>query len=90
MFLFNTVLGDLFRGFLLPRMNSVFGRGDWVANGLLFASYCLRTVGDPRHAPRDVHHRVPDEEVFGAPGSGIAVHSAQSVFLAILLLTLVI
>ncbi len=31
--LFNTVLGEelLFRGFLLPRMNGAFGRGDWVA-----------------------------------------------------------
>src|SRR5688572_26552794 len=43
MFLFNTVLGEelLFRGFLLPRMNGAFGRGDWVANGLLFAVYHL-------------------------------------------------
>ena len=43
MFLFNTVLGEelLFRGFLLPRMNGAFGRGDWVANGLLFAGYHL-------------------------------------------------
>ncbi len=40
---FNTVLGEelLFRGFLLPRMNGAFGRGDWVANGLLFAGYHL-------------------------------------------------
>ena len=36
---FNTVLGEelLFRGLLLPRMRGVFGRGDWVANGVLFA-----------------------------------------------------
>ena len=43
MFLFNTMLGEelLFRGYLLPRMNGAFGRGDWVANGLLFAGYHL-------------------------------------------------
>jgi membrane protease YdiL (CAAX protease family) len=40
---FNTVLGEelLFRGFLLPRMNGVFGRRDWLANGVLFAGYHL-------------------------------------------------
>jgi membrane protease YdiL (CAAX protease family) len=38
-FVFNTVLGEelLFRGYLLPRMNGVFGRRDWLANGVLFA-----------------------------------------------------
>ncbi len=38
---FNTVLGEefLFRGVLLPRMNGVFGRWDWVANGVLFGLY---------------------------------------------------
>ena len=40
---FNTVLGEelLFRGLLLPRMQGVFGRWDWVANGALFAVYHL-------------------------------------------------
>src|SRR5215207_5508235 len=43
MFLFNTVLGEelLFRGLLLPRMRGVFGRRDWLANGVLFALYHL-------------------------------------------------
>src|SRR5829696_8225917 len=43
LFVFNTALGEelLFRGFLLPRMNGAFGRGDWVANGVLFAAYHL-------------------------------------------------
>lgn len=43
--IFNTVLGEelLFRGLLLPRMRGVFGRGDWVANGVLFAVYHLHT-----------------------------------------------
>ena len=40
---FNTVLGGelLFRGLLLPRMRAVFGRWDWVANGVLFTLYHL-------------------------------------------------
>lgn len=47
MALFNTVLGEelLFRGLLLPRMRGVFGRGDWLANGLLFAVYHLTCRG---------------------------------------------
>jgi uncharacterized protein len=41
--LFNTFLGEelLFRGVLLPRMAGVFGKGDWVMNGLLFGLYHL-------------------------------------------------
>ena len=31
----------IFRGMLLPKMNGVFGRADWVANGILFALYHL-------------------------------------------------
>jgi hypothetical protein len=36
---FNSVLGEdlLFRGLLLPRMRGLFERGDFVANGALFA-----------------------------------------------------
>jgi membrane protease YdiL (CAAX protease family) len=30
-----------FRGLLLPRMQRVFGRGDWVANGAIFTAYHL-------------------------------------------------
>lgn len=31
----------IFRGILLPKMNGVFGRADWIANGFLFAFYHL-------------------------------------------------
>ena len=39
--IFNTVLGEefLYRGVLLPKMNGVFGKWDWVANGVLFTLY---------------------------------------------------
>jgi membrane protease YdiL (CAAX protease family) len=90
--LFNTVLGEelLFRGFLLPRMNGAFGRGDWLANGVLFAAYHL-------HTPWVMLSPLADALVLAYPTKryrsawiGIAVHSAQSVVVAILVLTLVV
>jgi uncharacterized protein len=41
--IFNTILGEefLFRGVLLPKMEGVFGRWSWVANGVLFGFYHL-------------------------------------------------
>jgi uncharacterized protein len=91
MLLFNTVLGEelLFRGFLLPRMNRAFGRGDWLANGVLFAAYHL-------HEPWAMPSAFLDTFIYAYPTKryrsawlGIAVHSASSVFLAIVILTLV-
>lgn len=40
---FNTFLGEefVFRGLLLPKMAGVFGKWDWVANGVLFGLYHL-------------------------------------------------
>ncbi len=91
MFLFNTVLGEelLFRGFLLPRMNRAFGRADWLANGVLFAAYHL-------HEPWAMPSALLDTFIYAYPTKryrsawiGIAVHSASSVFLGIVILTLV-
>jgi uncharacterized protein len=93
LFLFNTVLGEelLFRGLLLPRMNGVFGRGDWVANGLLFAAYHLHV---PWVIPATL---LVDTFVIAYPTKryqsawiGIAVHSAQSVVLGIIVFTYVV
>jgi membrane protease YdiL (CAAX protease family) len=90
--LFNTVLGEelLFRGFLLPRMNGAFGRGDWVANGVLFAGYHL-------HMPWAIPTALLDTFILAYPSKryrsawiGIAVHSAQSVVITAIVLTLVI
>jgi membrane protease YdiL (CAAX protease family) len=92
MFLFNTALGEelLFRGFLLPRMNGTFGRGDWLANGILFAGYHL-------HVPWVIPGTLIDTFAVAYPSKryrsaliGIAVHSVQSVVFAILALTLVV
>jgi membrane protease YdiL (CAAX protease family) len=91
-FLFNTMLGEelLFRGFLLPRMNGAFGRADWIVNGVLFAGYHL-------HVPWVMPAGLLDTFILAYPSKryrsawiGIVVHSAQSVVLAILILTLVV
>ena len=92
MFLFNTVLGEelLFRGYLLPRMNGAFGRGDWVVNGLLFTGYHL-------HVPWVMPGTLIESFLLAYPTKryrsawiGIAVHSAQSVFFALLIFALVV
>jgi uncharacterized protein len=89
---FNTVLGEelLFRGFLLPRMNGVFGRRDWLANGVLFAVYHL-------HEPWIIPEALLDTFILAYPSKryrsalvGIAVHSAQSVVFFALTLSLVL
>ena len=81
--IFNTVIGEelLFRGVLLPKMSGVFGRFDWVANGLLFALYHL-------HQPWTIFSSIVDgvflmalpSRRFRSAWMGIAVHSSQTVF----------
>jgi membrane protease YdiL (CAAX protease family) len=43
MIVFNYLVGEelIFRGILLPKMNGVFGKWDFVANGILFVAYHL-------------------------------------------------
>jgi len=92
MFVFNTVLGEelLFRGLLLPRMNGVFGRKDWLANGALFALYHV-------HVPWVIPATIADAFLVAYPAKrfrsalfSIAVHSVQSVFFFALTLKLVL
>ena len=87
-----TIVGEelLFRGFLLPRMNGVFGRGDWVANGLLFAGYHLHVPWAMPAAVLDMFTLAYPSKRYRSAWIGIAVHGAQSVFFAILILTLVV
>ena len=89
---FNTVLGEelLFRGFLLPRMKGVFGRRDWLANGVLFGIYHL-------HMPWAIPTALLDTFILAYPSKryrsaliGIVVHSAQSVVLIGIVLSLVL
>jgi membrane protease YdiL (CAAX protease family) len=87
--LFNTVIGEelLFRGILLPRMGGVFGKRDWIANGLLFGLYHL-------HQPWTMFSSIIDgiflyawpSRRFRSAWFGIIVHSMQTlVFIGIAL-----
>jgi uncharacterized protein len=90
---FNTVAGEelLFRGLLLPRMSKVFGKWDWVMNGLLFGLYHL-------HQPwRMLGSMISGMLFFALPSRyfrsawmGIIAHSGQSVYFTFLMLGLVL
>src|SRR6266550_3929405 len=91
--IFNTVLGEelLFRGLLLPRMQGVFGRRDWLANGVLFALYHL-------HQPWSIPNTFVDGTLllaypsrrFQSAWMGIIAHSVQIPFFIIIVLTKVL
>lgn len=91
--IFNTILGEefLFRGVLLPKMEGVFGRWSWLANGLLFGLYHF-------HQPWGILTAIIDGSLFLAYPAwrfrstwiSIIVHSAQSVFFAFLILGVVL
>ena len=90
--IFNTVLGEelIFRGLLLPRMRGVFGRGDWVANGVLFAAYHLHTPWVIPTALVDIFALSYPSRRFQSAWMGIIVHSTQSVVILIVVLTVVL
>ncbi len=92
MSVFNTAVGEelLFRGYLLPRMNGAFGNRDWLANGVIFAGYHL-------HVPWVMPTVLVDTFLLAYPSKryrsawiGIAVHSAQTVFILLAALVLVL
>jgi membrane protease YdiL (CAAX protease family) len=93
MAIFNTVLGEelLFRGLLLPRMHGVFGKWDWLANGLLFGLYHLH---QPWSIPGSIIagallYALP-AKLFRSSWFGIVLHSGQSVYFLFLILGLVL
>ncbi len=90
--IFNTFLGEefLFRGVLLPKMNGVFGRWDWVANSILFGLYHL-------HQPWGLPGNILSGLLLAFTGKRyhsnwfpIILHSGQSVFFIFLILGLVL
>jgi membrane protease YdiL (CAAX protease family) len=89
---FNTALGEelLFRGYLLPRMNGLFGRRDWLANGVLFAIYHLHVPWIIPQALLDTFFLAYPSKRYHSALIGIAVHSAQTVVLGALVLSLVL
>ena len=90
---FNTILGEefFFRGVLLPKMERVIGGWTWVANGVLFGLYHV-------HQPWGITESILGGSLFLAYPSwrlrstwmGVIVHSAQSVFVVVLVLGVVL
>lgn len=90
--IFNTLLGEelLFRGLLLPRMKRAFGRGDWVANGTLFAAYHAHSPWlIPWTLLIDTFAIAYPSRRYQSAWIGIVVHSTQSVFFLVIVLTYV-
>jgi uncharacterized protein len=89
---FNTVLGEelLFRGLLLPRMQGVFGRRDWIANGALSAVYHLHQPWTIPASLVDIIALAYPSRRFQSAWMGIIVHSTQSVVVIVVVLTLVL
>jgi membrane protease YdiL (CAAX protease family) len=89
---FNTILGEefLFRGVLLPRMEGVFGRGSWVANGVLFALYHVHQPwGIPNSVLTGLLYTYPAYR-YRSTWMAVILHSAQSVYFAFLVLGVVL
>jgi membrane protease YdiL (CAAX protease family) len=89
---FNTFLGEelLFRGVLLPRMKGIFGKWDWVANGVAFGLYHL-------HQPWGLPGNILSGLLLAFTGKRyrsnwfpIILHSGQSVYFFFLILGLVL
>jgi membrane protease YdiL (CAAX protease family) len=76
---------QLFRGLLLPRMRGVFGRGDFVANGVLFAFYHLHQPWSVPAALADVILTSYPTRRWQSVWMSIIVDSAQSVFVILAL-----
>lgn len=90
---FNTVLGEefLFRGVLLPKMEGVFGRWSWVANGVLFGFYHVHQLwGIVGSVISGVLLYALPSWRFRSTWMGIIVHSAQSVYFGFLVLGIVL
>jgi uncharacterized protein len=90
--LFNTFLGEefLFRGVLLPKMEGVFGKWDWVANGVFFSFYHL-------HQPWGILATLLGDLTLAYSGKRfrsnwfpIIIHSGQSLFFLFLIIGLVL
>jgi membrane protease YdiL (CAAX protease family) len=90
--LFSNFLGEefLFRGILLPKMEGVFGKWDWVANGVLFGFYHL-------HQPWSILSNILFGWIVAFAGKRfhsnwfpIILHNGQAVFFLFLILGLVL
>jgi membrane protease YdiL (CAAX protease family) len=93
LWVFNVFLGEefLFRGVLLPKMEGVFGKWDWVANGVLFAVYHLHQPwGIPGNIVSSVFLLALPAKRFRSNWMAIIPHASEWVPIIPLLLGLVL
>ncbi len=90
--IFNYFLGEefLFRGVLLPRMQGVFGKADWLANGVLFGLYHL-------HKPWNIPGIIASAFAMTWPSArfrsnwmAIVVHGVEMIPLLIIVLAVIL
>ena len=80
---FNYLLGEelIFRGILLPKMNGVFGKWDWLANHLLFSAYHLHYLWTmPSRLLINWIYAWPTKR-FKSYWMGVVIHGSDAVFL---------
>ena len=91
-FIFNYFLGEefLFRGVLLPKMQGVFGKYDWVANAVLFGLYHL-------HKPWMIPSVIVGSLAITWPARrfrsnwmAIVVHGVEGLFLLVMVLAVIL
>jgi membrane protease YdiL (CAAX protease family) len=91
--MFNSFLGEelLFRGVLLPKMSAVFGRWDWLANGLLFGLYHLHQPWSMLGSMGSgaLLYALPAKR-FRSTWMSIIVHSGQTLYFLVVILGLVL
>jgi len=83
---FNYLLGEelIFRGILLPKMNGVFGKWDWLANHLLFTAYHLHFVWTtPARLLLDWLYPLPTKQ-FKSYWMGVIIHGFDALGLLFL------
>ncbi|MGB4677387.1 MAG: CPBP family intramembrane glutamic endopeptidase [Aggregatilineales bacterium] len=91
-FVGNYLLGEefLFRSVLLPKMEGVFGRWDWLANAVLFGLYHLHK---PWHIPSSIItgilYTYPSRR-FRSAWFGVILHGVDGVFFLYMMLGLVL
>lgn len=81
----------VFRGVLLPKMSGVFGRSDWIANGVLFALYHLdRPWLILSHALYSTLTLALPGRLFRSTWFSMTVHFSQALYFLFLILGLVL
>ena len=80
-----------FRGLLLPRMRTVCGRGDWVVNGTIFTAFHLHQPWSvPATLLDGIFAQAYPTKRFRSIWIAVVGHTLPSVFMIVLLLTLVL